>query len=213
MEEQLGINEGILRLLAAFGASLVYGVVRQRSGKPIGFGTFSFVAGGACALAITSMRVSPTAPGPLLGAIVTGIGFLGAGALVRTSDRVGGFTSAAAIWIIAVLGMSVGLGEWGLAGVIYGILWMVGLIDLILRRRGLGVHRRRVTVSYQPHANIASVKKVIGARMRPSIEVLEQESREGAHRLGCLVTGSPDAIEAMVTRLDECEFVEGYRVE
>lgn len=128
----IGADLALARLGAAILLSLIFGLVRQRSGKPIGFGTFTFVSVGACALALVAVRLAPDAPLALLGAIVTGIGFLGAGALVRSSapERISGFTSAATIWIVAVFGLTIGVGEYLLAALLYAAIWLVTSIDL-----------------------------------------------------------------------------------
>jgi putative Mg2+ transporter-C (MgtC) family protein len=111
----------LLRLFFTFALSCVFGVERQKSHKPIGFGAFIFVSVGACALAITATIIEPENPLPLLGAIVTGIGFLGAGALIKTSDKTFGFTTAASIWLFAIFGIINGVGEYFLGFSIYEI--------------------------------------------------------------------------------------------
>ena len=83
-----------LRLSITFFLSLVFGLERQYSHKPIGFGTFTFVAAGSSSLAIVAVALGFEHSIPLLSAIVTGIGFLGAGALIKTSDKIFGLTSA-----------------------------------------------------------------------------------------------------------------------
>jgi putative Mg2+ transporter-C (MgtC) family protein len=70
--------EAILRLLLGFSLAFAVGLERQLRRKPVGFGTFTFVATGACALAIMALDIEETNPLPLLGGVITGIGFLGA---------------------------------------------------------------------------------------------------------------------------------------
>ena len=84
----------IFRFVLAFVLALLFGFNRQKAHKPTGFVTYIFVAIGSCALSMAAILISEN-PLPLLAAIVTGIGFLGAGALIKTSDKVFGFTSAA----------------------------------------------------------------------------------------------------------------------
>jgi len=81
----------LLRLTITFALSLIFGYERQRSHKPIGFGTFIFVSLGSCGLALTATILNDN-PLPLLGSIVTGIGFLGAGALIKTNEKTFGLT-------------------------------------------------------------------------------------------------------------------------
>src|SRR3989338_11200996 len=87
------INLIVLRLLPVLIGSLFFGLIRQKLHKPISFGTFTFVSFGSCALALLSLVIPGGSPLLLVGSIVTGIGFLGAGALMRTPDKTLGFTS------------------------------------------------------------------------------------------------------------------------
>ena len=96
----------LVRFGSAFVLSLVLGLVRQKLGKPVGFGTFIFVAMGACALALTAVNVDAKNPFPLLASIVTGIGFLGAGTIIQVKDRVEGLTTAAGIWAVVGFGIT-----------------------------------------------------------------------------------------------------------
>src|SRR5207249_9333948 len=78
--------EAVVRLVIVFLLAFGIGLERQLRRKPVGFGTFVFVSTGACALAILSVDLEDQNPLPLLGGVITGIGFLGAGALsVRTT--------------------------------------------------------------------------------------------------------------------------------
>ena len=77
---------------------------------------------------------------------MTGIGFLGAGALIRNSDRVFGFTTAAGIWLFAIFGMLVGLGQYLNAGIVYSMVWIVVFLDSYLEKKGLGSYRRKLTI-------------------------------------------------------------------
>src|SRR3990172_6125755 len=111
--------EIVLRFSITFILSLVFGLERQTAHNPVGFGTFNFVAVGSCALGITAVLINSADPFGLLSAIVTGIGFLGAGALIKSNDRVFGFTTAASIWILAIFGLTIGIGDYLLGGVLY----------------------------------------------------------------------------------------------
>lgn len=147
----------LVRFGTAFVLAFALGVVRQRLGKPIGFGTFIFVALGSCGLALTAMSLHAETPLPLLSSIVTGVGFLGAGALFRTADRVVGFTSASTIWICAVFGLTLGIGEYEISGLVYGAIWAVIAVDHLLERRWVGVHERKLRVDLRPGTTDAEI--------------------------------------------------------
>src|SRR3989441_2705386 len=101
-------TEVVLRLLFVFGLAFSVGLERQLHRKPVGLGTFIFVSMGAATLAILAITLEEDNPLPLLGGVITGIGFLGAGALIRSNDRGFGFTTAALVLAMAAL--------WGAAG-------------------------------------------------------------------------------------------------
>lgn len=102
-----------LALRAAVAAALgfVIGWERERQGSVAGDRTYALVALGAAAFtAIAIDRFAAAAP-QLLGGIVTGVGFLGAGMIMHDGATVRGLTSAAAMWATAAVGMVVGSGD------------------------------------------------------------------------------------------------------
>ena len=84
----------LVRILLVFILSSFFGLERQRSHKPVGFGTFIFVALGACIIGIIATKNNIDSSISLLAATITGIGFLGAGALIKSTDKVFGFNMA-----------------------------------------------------------------------------------------------------------------------
>src|SRR2546425_8857493 len=117
--------EVVFRLLFVFGLAFSVGLERQLHRKPVGLGTFIFVSMGAATLAILAIDLEGDNPLPLLGGVITGIGFLGAGALIRANDRVFGFTTAALVWAMAALGVAAGARLSLLVFVNYAPVWAV----------------------------------------------------------------------------------------
>src|SRR3989338_4516536 len=109
----------LLRLGLTFILTMIFGLERQRAHKPVGFGTFTFIALGSCALAITAVDLVPENPVGLMAAVVTGIGFLGAGALIRSGDKIFGFTTSSSMWLFAIIGILLGVGEYLLGTLVY----------------------------------------------------------------------------------------------
>src|SRR3989339_404914 len=124
----------ILKFTLIFLMAFLFGIERQVSHKPTGFGTFIFVAVGSCALGSMSMDISATNALTIVGGVVTGIGFLGAGALIKTTDKIFGFTTAASIWIFAIIGLCIGFEEYILGTVTYSILWLVIITKRIIEK-------------------------------------------------------------------------------
>jgi putative Mg2+ transporter-C (MgtC) family protein len=108
------------RIVAALACGVGIGINRDLHRKPAGFRTFGLVALGSAIVTIAAQRVSPgdeAAASRVAQGILTGIGFLGAGLIVRRERRhgVSGLTTAAAVWTTAGLGIACGLGLYLLA--------------------------------------------------------------------------------------------------
>ena len=78
--------------------------------SPAGIRTYMMVAMGAAMFALVSLHAGPNAPTQLATAVPTGIGFLGAGMLLKADKRITGLTTAASVWGMAAVGLAVGYG-------------------------------------------------------------------------------------------------------
>ena len=104
-----------LLLAAALGAAL--GLEREYRQKPAGLRTNILIAVGSALFTIMSASIAQGGadPGRIAAQIVTGIGFLGGGAIMRNRDTVHGMTTAATIWVNAAIGVAAGSGQYALA--------------------------------------------------------------------------------------------------
>jgi putative Mg2+ transporter-C (MgtC) family protein len=102
----------VLRLLVATGLGSIVGYERARAGKPVGMRTYGMVSLGAALFTIVSLYAFGGAADParVAAQVVTGIGFLGAGAILRQDGGVQGLTTAAGLWLTAAVGLTVGSG-------------------------------------------------------------------------------------------------------
>jgi putative Mg2+ transporter-C (MgtC) family protein len=98
----------IIRLLAATAAGGALGIEREQNNKSAGLRTHTLVSVSACMFALISLRIIGSDgagdPSRVVGQIVTGIGFLGAGVILHRGPNVHGLTTAATIWCSAALG-------------------------------------------------------------------------------------------------------------
>lgn len=103
--------ELVLALAAAFCGAIV-GTERERQDKPAGLRTLILVCLGSAVFTMVSYAFITTTgdSGRVAAQVVTGIGFLGAGAILHSRTTVSGMTTAAAIWIMAAIGITVGVG-------------------------------------------------------------------------------------------------------
>ena len=109
----------LVRLLAATLLGAVIGVQRERAGKPAGLRTHMLVTLGTAVfvLACSGVGMGYDAQSRVIQGIVTGIGFIGAGSILKLSEQrdVQGLTTAAGVWMTAAVGVAVGLGSLGVA--------------------------------------------------------------------------------------------------
>ncbi len=122
--------EMTLRVLLAAALGSAIGYQRAAAHKPAGVRTHSLIAIGAALFTVAAPLAFPNAdPTRIAAGIVTGIGFLGAGAIIRREGGlVGGLTTAASIWVVAALGMAAGMGLYVIAAAVGAIVLLVLLI-------------------------------------------------------------------------------------
>ncbi len=103
----------LYRVCAAIVAGAAVGLEREFRDKPAGLRTLVLISTGACIFSMVSMLVAGTTvdQGRIAAQIVTGVGFLGAGSILRSTKSVYGLTTASTIWIVAALGMACGFGH------------------------------------------------------------------------------------------------------
>jgi putative Mg2+ transporter-C (MgtC) family protein len=107
----------VWRLLLATALGAAVGLEREYRQKPAGLRTNILIAVGSALFTILSVEMTKGVgdTSRVAGQIVTGIGFLGGGAILRSGDAIHGMTTAATIWVNAAIGVAAGMGEFALA--------------------------------------------------------------------------------------------------
>ncbi|MEO0270151.1 MAG: MgtC/SapB family protein [candidate division WOR-3 bacterium] len=107
-------NEILMRLFVSFILSGIIGLERELSGKLAGLRTHILVGLGSTVYALVSILVNSQSgtvdPSRVAAQVVSGIGFIGAGAIFRDEDKIRGLTTASDIWVMGAIGLSIGLG-------------------------------------------------------------------------------------------------------
>lgn len=106
--------ETIMRILLAIALGGVIGFEREMKHRPAGLRTHMLVSLGAAVFTLISISFAVD-PARIAAAIVAGIGFLGAGSIISTRGHMHGITTAATLWIVASIGLSVGVGQYWIA--------------------------------------------------------------------------------------------------
>ncbi len=106
--------EMIARLLIAVALGGLIGFERELTHRPAGLRTHMLVSLGAAFFTIISISFGED-PARIAAGIVTGIGFLGAGSIIALRGHIQGITTAATLWVVASIGLGVGVGEYALS--------------------------------------------------------------------------------------------------
>lgn len=110
-ENAFAIKLGLCLLLGA-----LIGVERELRNKPAGISTHCFVMAGACLFTFVSTVADPNSPARIAAQVVSGVGFLGAGMILKSNENtIKNLTTAAAIWFAAAIGMAIGIGWYVIA--------------------------------------------------------------------------------------------------
>ncbi|AIQ63789.1 methyltransferase [Paenibacillus stellifer] len=184
--------ESMIKLLIALLFGLFIGIDRQLKQKPLGIRTSMVISIASCLVTIVSIRAFDKFSGPdhpnmdpmrLAAQIVSGIGFLGAGVILRRGgDAISGLTSAALIWTASGIGIAVGAGfyvEAGMAVVL--LMFAVNAVPYLIRAIGpqkLNKHDVSVKIIMVPNGAITEVIQKIENRKGRSKDRSKEKSTE-----------------------------------
>jgi putative Mg2+ transporter-C (MgtC) family protein len=133
----------VTRMVIAMILGAVIGAQREATGKPAGLRTHMLVAMGGALFVLAPAQSGMDLDGMsrVIQGIVTGIGFIGGGAILKLQEQraIEGLTTAAGIWITAAVGIAVGLGRWGLAAMSTILAWvtlsLIGKIEAWMNQK------------------------------------------------------------------------------
>ncbi len=191
----------VVRLVVTFALALIFGIERQRSYKPAGFGIYVFVALAACGLSIVALEEAQEGAVPLLAAIVTATGFLGAGALIKTANKVFGFTTAASIWFFSCFGVIMALGKYAVAGILYTLVLITLALDKALDRRGIGFQEKITVYTNAPVDPKEVDSEIAECTGKFRFEGIEEDKESGRMALTYTIYGKKNCVIMLASRL------------
>jgi putative Mg2+ transporter-C (MgtC) family protein len=214
---EAGLAQYFGRLVFALFVGGLLGLQREIEGKPAGMRTNMLMCVGSCLLMILSIEISRTLgtsadPTRIAAQIMTGIGFLGAGAILKSRLAVTGLTSAATIWFVAATGIVIGAGAHLLAliatALVFLTLSLVGRLQylvgakqrfhILVFRYPTGSQRMRQTKRLFSTLRISvddiDIKRENGA----TVVEMEYVTSETRHRRAVEAVGSIAGVEILV---------------
>jgi putative Mg2+ transporter-C (MgtC) family protein len=200
--------EILLRLVVAAGLGGAIGFERELRERQAGLRTHLVVSVGSAlftlvsAYAFTGPRVDPTR---IAAQIVSGIGFLGAGAIIRQGLSVRGLTTAASLWLVAAIGMAAGAGYWAAALIATGgALFTLGPLRIVAYRATRRFRRETERLLVQVPAG-GSPGAVLEAVERYGRVISLDVTQEGDRReiaVEIALQGTPPQVVAAVAEID-----------
>lgn len=169
-----GSTEFWVRLLAAIACGTIVGLERQLRGKPAGIRTCTLICLGTHLFVVLGTSfTAPADPTRVLGQVVTGIGFLGAGVILTREGLVIGVTSAALIWLLAAIGAMIAVGHvvGALTVSVVAVALLVGVewLEATFKALRRGVHAWRASVGSAGDDPLPLLERREGGdRRRPS---------------------------------------------
>lgn len=195
-----------LRLLLAVLAGGVIGLERELKRKPAGLRTNILICVSAALLMITSRHISGGAPfsdpGRLIAQIVVGIGFIGAGVIMRSHGSVTGLTTAATILAVTAIGISIGDGMYG-TGIAVTLLIVVVLTLLTYVESAIARRRRLFHFDIQtdkPAAVQAQLLDLLEEERLPLADLDVREVSPGLHTIGISVVTSSEGSHKLMEK-------------
>jgi putative Mg2+ transporter-C (MgtC) family protein len=204
--------ELLVRLLVAAVLGGAIGAERELNDQPAGLRTHMLLTIGACLFTLISAYGfgGSTDPSRIAAQVVTGIGFLGGGAIVRHGLTVKGVTTAASIWATASVGVAIGAGSYvlGVGGAVLTVATLFGLrrADVVLQR--WGVSREEYLIEAVPGFDMERLAE-IGRREKVALRGMELQEDDDATRITMLVKLPPGYRPARL--LNALSGVEGVR--
>ncbi|MBU1084375.1 MAG: MgtC/SapB family protein [Candidatus Omnitrophota bacterium] len=158
MFQELTDGSFYLQILFSIICGSIIGLERQLKGKPVGIRTSVLICLSTMYFITLARGLDPgNSASRVLGQIVTGVGFLGAGVIMTRNDLVTGVTSASVVWLLASMGASIGLGHYGMALIMcfvaLAVLTWVQWLEKISKILQKGIYRHKKNESGHPDVN------------------------------------------------------------
>lgn len=215
----------ILRILLGAALGAIIGIERERDNQPAGLRTHMILVIGATLAMVLSVNLgylfarpgTPADPARLAAQVISGIGFLGAGAILRYGFNVKGLTTATSMWTMAIVGMAVGAGYY-LVGVATTALMLIvlALLNTIEKRWVRKSVSRFIEIQADYHKGLVkSVRNTISSFTNDTVSfTIQKHIKNKRIRIQVVARIDHDqTLEDMIEALSDVEGVRNLKVE
>lgn len=170
------MHDLLIKIFLALVLGGILGMERQYHDKPAGYATNCLICLGAMLFTVLSEYMGGAGgdPGRISAQIVTGVGFIGAGSILRDGNKISGLTTAAGVWLVAAIGMAVGYGQYVLAALSAASILVIQLgVRKTLKLLEFVKHYDTIYLTCQPKWQV--VEKIIRQIEKQNVSVLKRE--------------------------------------
>lgn len=210
------MDEKMVDIVTKLGLALLIGTVigaeREYKNKSAGLRTLILICLGSTLFTMLSAALgADNETGRIASNIVTGIGFLGAGAIMREGLTVSGLTTASSIWVTAALGMAVGAGEFYLATlaavIVLLVLTVFGFIQPFIER-----HKKIIELHITFSGEVNSIDEVEDAmsRLKLRFEKIRAQKKDGDSLFQYEVSGPKDQLNLFLKELNHNKAIKSF---
>ncbi len=182
----IDVGEMLLRLTVSMVLGGAIGFERERDSQPAGLRTHMILVMGSCLAMILSINIGAengTDPARMAAQVISGIGFLGAGAILRSGFNVKGLTTATTVWTTAIIGLAVGYGYYWVGAfttvLVLVVLTLVSIFEKKFIRRNV-IRIIKVDAVDNPHI-FRTVRKEISRNAEQIVSYKTQKSLKSGH--------------------------------
>ncbi len=218
--EEIEITDMLLRMGLSLILGGIIGFERERDSQPAGLRTHMILVVGACLTMMLSINIADQAgtdPSRMAAQVVSGIGFLGAGAILRYGYNVKGLTTATTLWTMAIVGMSVGMGYYLVATITTIVIIAVLSVLEVLEKKfvRINVIRNIVVDVHDRKGVIREVRKSIGQIADQLLDFSVQKSVKNKHlRIEIAARfNRSEKVENMVEQISAIDGVRALKIE
>ena len=199
------MEEELVKMVLAVALGGVIGFERELHEKAAGVRTIILITLASTLFTLTSIEIAGNAdPGRVAAQIVTGVGFLGGGVILKERGSVVGITTAATIWMAAAIGVAVGIGE-------YAVAFLVLLALPALERHIATLSSQRYRVTCAGDGSHLDDLRVLFIEAGLKVRRIVQTKAERRSRIEVSASGRPSTHQAVRRALFESDFVEDFR--
>lgn len=208
-------SQDILKLLLSVVLGGLIGAEREYHDKSAGFRTIIFICVGATIFTIFSTKIGGDNDPRIAANIVSGVGFLGAGVILRASGRIVGLTTASMIWLSAAIGMGVGAGHFIFVSIAVAIisivLWLFpSFEEWIDKKRESRAYEVTCDVSDGSLARFEKIEEIFNSSKLKVKRSKQSKTKDQEMLCTFFTTGNPQLHEQLISELMQNKNVKAF---